>query len=172
MQSLRGKAIKDPEWVLKKLAEAAPGPEQINVLITLAGRAGFEDPDLACMALELAVKMVTEVEPLQNRSQTIQSLMRAYRNVEGEVSADLLKQGFVVVQLWREEENARPNLRTGGEVPSSRSIPNGADQLEMSLVAELALENFEGARSYVRLMPDELRLQALLRIIQNLAQSY
>ena len=63
------------------------------------------------------------------------------------------------------------NPRPG--IPSvARAGSSPVDQLEMMLIAELALDNFSGAMRYVRLLPDEFRLAALLRIVQSLSQSY
>jgi hypothetical protein len=49
---------------------------------------------------------------------------------------------------------------------------SNADRLEASLIADLALENFEGTMRYVRSMPEEQRLLTLVQIVQNLSQSY
>ncbi|MBZ5499230.1 MAG: hypothetical protein LAP85_22760 [Acidobacteriia bacterium] len=172
-QSLRGKLTKDPAFVSQKLAEAATSPDRINELITLATRANLEDPDLASMALDSASQLVMKVEPLQRRSSTIQNLLRTYRNCEGEVSADLLQKGLLVVQQLREEEKDKAAMNPPPTGPAGMRIgASAADQLEMALVAELALDNFDGALRYVRLMPDDMRLQALLRIVQSLSQSY
>ena len=172
-QSLRGQSIKNPDLVRQKLAEMAQTPEQIDVLMNLASRASYEEPDLASTALELASQMVERVEPLQKRTGILQNLMRIYRNCEGEVSADLLQKGLLLVHQMRveEQENAAMNPRPG--MPAgARAGSSPADQLEMALVAELAPDHFDGAMRYVRLMPDEMRLAALLRIVQSLSQSY
>jgi hypothetical protein len=41
-----------------------------------------------------------------------------------------------------------------------------------SIVADLALVNFDGAIRYMRLMPDDMKLQTLLRVVQSLSTNY
>ncbi len=166
-QSLRGKLAKDPAFVKQKLADAAKTPDQIDVLINLANRASSGDPDLAALALEFASQMVMQVEPLSKRASVMQQLIQAYQRCDGEVDAALLQEGLVVVQQLRDEQNsaAAPIPAARGAVPGRGTM---ADQLEMAIIAELALDNFDGAMKYLRLMPDDLKLQALLRIVQTL----
>ncbi len=45
-----------------------------------------------------------------------------------------------------------------------------ADLLERTIIAEQALDNFDKAMKYLRLMPDDLKLQALLNIVLALTQ--
>lgn len=170
--SVRGKLAKNPEFVRQKLADASKSPDQINALINLANRANYQEPDLASMALDAASQLLMQVEPLQKRAGVFQNLMQAYQMCDGEVDADLMQKGLVLVQQLRDEEKNTPaaNLSPRGGVMSR--MGSTADQLEMAIVAQLALDNFEGARSYLRTLPEELRLTALLRIIQSLAQGY
>jgi hypothetical protein len=168
---LRGKARKNPSFVSQKLSELAGDPNQIDVLVNLANRASTDDPDLASMALEAASRAVMQVDPLQKRISTLQNLMRTYRMCEGEVSSDLVQMGFRLVQQLREEEkNAASALPPG--VTSRPPGGSSADRLEASLMAEMALENFEGTMRSVRSMPEEQRLLTLVQIVQNLSQSY
>jgi hypothetical protein len=51
----------------------------------------------------------------------------------------------------------------------SRSYGSGSNDLEASLIADLAMSSFEEAVRYVRNMPEELRLIAFVRIIQALS---
>ena len=112
-----------------------------------------------------------QVEPLQKRLSTLQNLMRTYRMCEGEVSSDLVQMGLSLVQQLREEEkNVASALPPG--VTSRPSGLSSADRLEASLMAELALDNFEGTMRSVRSMPDEQRLFTLVQIVQTLSQSY
>ncbi len=171
-ESVRGKLAKDPAFVRGKLEEAAKNPEQIDALIQLANRSNYQEPDLASLALEVAARLLALVEPLQKRAAVLQNLMRASQNCDGEVDAGLLQQGLDLVQQLRAEETG-----TGQTNPAFRNAAPGrmggaADQLEMTIVAQLALENFDGALRYVGLMPDELKVQALLRIVQSLVQNY
>ena len=101
----------------------------------------------------------------------MQQLISTYQRCDGEVDAGLLQEGLVVVQQLRDEQNNAP-----APIPAARGPVNAngrmADQLEMAIIAELALDNFDGAMKYLRLMPDDLRLQALLRIVQTLIQPF
>jgi hypothetical protein len=171
-QSLRGKLAKDPAFVRQKLAEASRTPDQADALIMLANRANMQEPDLASMALEAASKLLMQVEPLQKRASVLQNLMRAYQSCDGEVDADLLQKGLALVQQLRTDEKSNPPSNQMPRGVVGARMGTMADQLEMAIVAELALENFGGAMRYVRLMPDEMKLQALLRIVQSLVQSY
>ncbi len=183
-QTLHGKAAKEPEFVREKLAEAAQNPDPVGVLIGLANKARIEDPDLALMALDLAIRVLMRVEPLQKRASDFQILMRAYRNCEGEDSADLMQEGLRLVQQLREQEKsaAGADLRSSDSAGATAGNPglaaavkagrSPADQLEMAIVAELSLDRFNDALRYVRLMPDDTRLQAVLRIVQSLLQYY
>lgn len=169
---MRGQLAKNPGLVARKLAEASTNPEQIDALIQLANRSNYQEPDLASMALEAAAKLLPLVEPLQKRATVFQNLMRAFQTCDGDVDAGLLQQGLALVQQLRAgvAGNAQPTVAARNIMPTS--MISTADQLEMAIVAELALQNFDGALRYVRLMPDELKLHALLRIVQSLIQSY
>jgi hypothetical protein len=170
-QSVRGKLAKDPAFVKQKLADAAKTPDQIDVLINLANRVNYEDADLASLALELASQMEMQVEPLSKRASVMQQLIQAYQRCDGEVDAGLLQEGLNLVQQLRDEQNS-----AAAPMPTARGPVSGrgtmADQLEMAFVAELALDNFDGALKYLRLMPDDLKLQALLQIVQTLIQPF
>ncbi len=170
--TVRGKLAKNPEFVRQKLAEASKSPDQINALISLASRANFQEPDLASMALDAASQLLMQVEPLQKRASVFQSLMQAYQNCDGEVDATLIQKGLILVQQLRDEEknSMTTNMSLRGGTMAGRG--SASDQLEMAIVAQLALDNFDGARSYLRTLPEDLRLTALLRIIQTLAQGY
>ncbi len=171
-ESVRGTMAQDPGAVRKKLDEASRNPDQIDALIMLANRATSQEPDLASLALEAAARLLPQVEPLQKRAMAYQSLMRAAHTCDGEVDAQLLQQGLEIVQQLRGEETPQaPSVRSPGIVTPVR-MTGLADQLEMSIVAELALQNFSGAMRYVRLMPEDVKLQALLRIIQTLMQPF
>ena len=57
----------------------------------------------------------------------------------------LVQKGFEVAQQLREEEKAKEEMRFPVTNPQPGARLSAADQLEMSLVAELALENFNAA---------------------------
>jgi hypothetical protein len=170
-QTLRGKLARNPAFVEQQLAEAARTPDQIDNLVRLASTAAMADPDLASLALEKASRLLMQVEPLSKRASVLQSMITAYRRCDGEVDPDLLQKGLMVVQQLRDEEKNKPS-RT--PVPEGMMVvrTTPADQLEMVIVAELAIDNFDGALRFVRSMPDEARVQALLRIVQSLLQGY
>jgi hypothetical protein len=99
----------------------------------------------------------------------MQQLIQAYQRCEGEVSAALLQEGQVLVQQLRDEQKsaAAPMPRAPVPVPGRGTV---ADQLERAIIAERALDNFNEALKYLRLMPDDLKLQAWLQIVQILTQ--
>jgi hypothetical protein len=170
--TVRGKLAKDPAFVRQKLAEASKSPDQVDAILMLASRSATVEPDLATLALETVARLLPGVDPLQKRATIFQSLMRTYRNCDGEVDADVLQMGMSLVQQLRAEENANaPNSSSEQvRVGMAPRIASMADQLEMAILAELSLTNFDGAVRYLRLMPEEIRLQALLRILQSLVQ--
>ncbi len=171
-ESVRGQLAKNPALVQRRLAEASKNPDQIDALIQLANRSSYQEPDLASMALEAAGKLLPLINPLQKRASVLQNLMRAYQNCEGDVDADLLEQGISLIEQLRSEESAYRQAAPAFGDSSPRGGNSVADQLEMAIAAELAVQNFDGALRYVRLMPDGFRLRALLRIVQSLIQSY
>jgi hypothetical protein len=168
-QSLRGKLTKDPALVKQELADAAKTPDQIDILISLANDAFPGDADLASLTLRFASQMILQVEPLSKRATVMQQLIQAYQRCEGEVSAALLQEGQVLVQQLRDEQKsaAAPMPRAPVPVPGRGTV---ADQLERAIIAERALDNFNEALKYLRLMPDDLKLQAWLQIVQILTQ--
>jgi hypothetical protein len=170
-QSLHGKLAKDPASVKQKLADAAKTPDQIDVLISLANSAIQGDADLASLALEFASQRMMQVEPLSKRATIMQQLIQADQRCEGEVSAALLQEGQDLVQQLRDEQKsaAATMPRVPAPVPGRGTV---ADQLERAIIAERALDNFNGALNYLRLMPDDMKLQALLQIVQTLMQLY
>ena len=168
-ESLRYKFARDPALVTKTLADAAKTPDQIDVLIRVANDASSPDPDLASLALKFASQLVMHVEPLSKRATVMQQLIQAYQRCEGEVDADLLQEGRLVVRQLRDEQKsgAAPIQAARGPVPVSGTM---ADQLEILIVAQQALDNFDGAMKDLRLMPDNLKLLGLLQIVQILIQ--
>jgi hypothetical protein len=168
-KSLHGKLAKDPALVKQKLDDAAKTPEQINALINLANYATNGDADLASLALDSASRMIMQVEPLSERASVMQNLIWAYRQCDDEVDAALLQEGLVIVRQLRDEQKgaAAPMPPASAPVPDRSTM---ADLLERTIVAEQALDNFDKAMKYLRLMPDDLKLQALLNIVLALTQ--
>jgi hypothetical protein len=164
-KELRGKATRNPGLVRQKLSEAAGKPEQINTLVIIAQMSGYEDPDLASIALDLARPLVRQVEPLSQRGGVLQNLVRAYRQVEGEVDVDLLKEGFFLADEIREQAGKQP--------PATPYAARMADELENSLVAEYSRDNFDAALRYALAIPDERRrLTVLVGIVMAQRQNY
>ena len=162
MQELRGK---DPSYAKSKLKDLS-----IDVLINMAMNAAYQDPDLAGIALELAQQLLPQVEPLQKRASSMQSLVQAYRQVEGEVDHGLLKNGFILADQLREElsEKSEAARRRG---PTAQEGMTQASQLEAFLVAELSRTSYESAIRYVRSMENNaVKVACLLQIVQALSQ--
>jgi hypothetical protein len=101
----------------------------------------------------------------------MQQLIQAYQRCEGEVNAALLQEGQDLVRQLRDEQKsaAAPKPPAPAPVPGRGTV---ADQLERAIIAERALDNFNGALKYLRLMPDDMKLQALLQIVQTLIQPF
>jgi hypothetical protein len=169
---------RNPAAVRQKIAEAAQDPASVDALIQIAQRMNWEDPDLASMALDAARPLLGKIEPKTRRSATLQMLVRAYRVVEGEVDPGLLKEGFILASDLREEQKGQTSgfgVGVPGGSFSEGSIglyaapSSPADHLEAMLVAEYARDNFAGALTYVRSLPDaKLKLLALNQMIQSL----
>jgi hypothetical protein len=170
-KSLHGKLAKDPASVKQKLADAAKTPDQIQILINLANYATNGDADLASLALDFASRMIMQVEPPSERASVMQELIQAYQQCDNEVDAALLQEGLVIVRQLRDEQKrvAAPMRPAPTPVPDRSTM---ADPLERTIVAEQALDNFNGAIKYLRQMPDDQKLQALLQIVQTLIQPF
>ncbi len=165
IQELRGKMETNPTLVKQKLRAVVENPEDIDVLINMAMSASYQDPDMASVALEIAEPLLPQIEPIQRRSSSLQNLIRAFRQVDGEVDAELLKSGFIIADQLREEQlKANPNPPPGNLSP--------ADQLEAFLIAETARDSYDLAINFVRSMENGLpKLMAMIQIVQALSQS-
>jgi hypothetical protein len=102
----------------------------------------------------------------------MQNLIGAYQRCDGEVDAEVLQAGLVVVQQLRDEgkNTSMPTPTATGAAVVKRASP--ADQLEMTIVTQLALTDYVNAMHYLRLMPEDMRLQTLLQIVRSLSQGY
>ena len=164
LQQLNGKAAKNPEMVRQKLADAYRDPEKVQELINLASMSMFKDPDLSGIALEIAEPMVMRIEPLQKRSVAFEYLVRTYANLEGEVSIDLLREGFILADRLR-EQLSQPSSPMTSRVP--------ADQLENFLLGQAARQSLPRALEFVGGMSDDGRkVAALVQIAQSLTQNF
>jgi hypothetical protein len=179
LQELRGKAETTPSLVKQKLRSTIKGPEDIDMLINLAGSASSQEPELGSLALDFAQELLPLVEPLQKRVSTLQNMVRVYRQVDGEVDPELLKTGFILAdQLRQEQADKTRNLNLPGMTISTSAnlqylVTNSADQLETFLVAELSRDSFDMAMRYVRSMENgPLKLNSLVQIVQALSQQY
>jgi hypothetical protein len=103
------------------------------------------------LALEIAQPLLPQVESLQKRASILQTMIRAYRQADGEVDADLLKIGYIIADQMRQEQsdNAKKMGITGSTMMPSMSA---ADRLETFLIGETARESFDTAISFVRSM--------------------
>jgi hypothetical protein len=163
LTELRGKAEKDPGLVRARLPDVARDPGQIPDLIELAEMARSVDLELASMTLDAAKPLLSRVEPLPDRARLFRDIAQAYRICDGEADAGLLRDGFALVSRIRQEgDSAAQGESEGGEA---------ADELEGTLVSELAWIDFDSAMRYVRSIQEKpLRLAALLRIAQSLRE--
>jgi hypothetical protein len=165
-RELRGKALKNPSLVRQSLSELAKSPENLGLLINLASISNYEDPDLSSLALEYAQPLISQVQPLAKRASALQQFMNVARQCEGEVDVRVLKEGFLVTDLMREQEDQQAPEETRCRM----STP--ADYLEYAIIAEFARDDFSAAMRYVRSLPERKRLPALMRIVQALQQSF
>jgi hypothetical protein len=173
LQELLGKSETNPGLVKQKLRNLAKGPEDIDKLINFANSAAYQDPELAGLALEIAQPLLPQIESVQKRSQILQNMIRAYRQADGEVDTELLKNGYIIADQLRQEQSEK-QARTGKISVMQSGYATDADRLEAFLTAELARDNFESAIRYVRsLEPGTLKLQSLIQIMQVLSsQNY
>ena len=149
LHDLRGKTESDPMLVMKKFDNA-----NIESLINLAMSAGYQDPDLGSLALEKARQSLSEIQSIEKRASSMQNLVRAARQVDGEVDPDLLEDGFILADQLRQE-----------------SKNGAADQLGAFLVSELSKDSFGQAMGYVRSMEDgRFKLLCLIQIVQAVRQ--
>ncbi len=165
---LRGKALNDPAMVRRKLREAVDNPEQTQVLTTLADRSNQHDPELASIALDVAFSLYGQLDDINLRSSALRNVIQAYRRVEGEVPAKLLKRGFLLAAEMRDNEQ---NVTHHHGRP--RQSLTQADQLEVTLLSEYGRDSFESAVEYAESLDSEiLSLAALLGIVQHQIQNY
>jgi hypothetical protein len=182
IRELKGKAESNPSYVRGKLKDFAKGPQGIDMLINLISSSSYEDPELGSLALEVAKSLVSQVEPLQKRSSTLQNLIRASRQVDGEVDSEIIRDGFILADRLREDNEKTSeaveisSVRTNamGMTSGGQSwIAQEADRLEAYLVSELSKDDFEKAIRYVHsIKSDALKLTCLIQITQALRQQY
>ena len=168
MVKIRSLAGSDPSSAAKKLA-AELQPEQFQHLIRAAQQLSFQDPDLASIALEGAHSLLVGVEPLEKRAQLMTPLIRVWAEVEGEVQPKLYREGFVLV------DDLRQAPRPSEQAPSVGAGPPraAADNLERTLVAEYARDDFEAALKYIAGLSDyTVKLAMLLDIVQRFRQPF
>jgi tetratricopeptide (TPR) repeat protein len=164
IQGLKGKAESDPALVRGKLKDL-----DADALANFAMTASYQDPDLADLAVEMAWPMLASIEPLARRASSLQNLVRASRQVDGEVDRELLRSGFILADQIREE--AAQKAADNG-MNMSPYMTTSADQLEIFLVAELSRDDFDSALSYVQGIENSaFKLNCLMQIAQAQAQS-
>ncbi len=157
---LRGKSAKNPQLVRNRLASVA-NPEAVGQLLQIAMMSVGQDPDLTCLAVEMARPIVLRIDPPARRLSYFQQLVMTTRQCEGEVDSSLIKEGFILADELRERDG----------FPPAKPGYSAADQLEANLLSELARDNFGAAIRYVRSMSeDQQKLGALMRILQACRQ--
>ena len=96
-------------------------------------------------------------------------LIRVWAEVEGEVQPKLYREGFVLV------DDLRQVPRPSEQAPSVGAGPTraAADNLERTLVAEYARDDFEAALKYIAGLSDyTVKLAMLLDIVQRFRQPF
>lgn len=162
VQELRGK---DSAYARGKLKDLS-----IDVLINVAMSAAYQDPDVGAAALEIAQQLLPRVEPLQRRGSSLQNMVQAYRQVEGEADPALLKYGFILADELKQELSEKAGAQVKGN-PEYQIAISQAGQLEAFLVAELSRTSYESAIRYVRSMENNaMKVTCLLQIVQALSQ--
>ncbi len=167
-----GRAIlSKPLQVKQALVRISESEDGFRKLLHIAETANFSPsgadaapfPELTWQALEVARGLLTESESLLQRLARLESYLRIYRSVEGELDSDLLKKGFSLLD----------DLRDAGAVGSHNGIgPRlGAriDEFESVLIGESALQDVQAALRNARKIEEEpRRIRAMLKIIQSL----
>jgi hypothetical protein len=174
---LKGKAETNRGYVRAEITKAIKGQDPITFLVAFASRASNDDSELASVALELAQQQLNQIEPLQKRMSAMQNLINAYRQVEGEVDPEILRNGFVLADQLREEqeENKKKMPIAQPQINSflGSAMTSQADQFEAFLISELARDSFDKAMAYIRSMTsDSLKLYSYVRVAQALRQTY
>ncbi len=164
IQGLKGKAESDPAVVRGKLKNL-----DTDALINLAMNASYQDPELAALAIDMAQPMLSSIEPLTKRASSLQNLIRASRQVDGDVDRELLRSGFMLADQIRQELSEKTPARTA---PMNQYMTTPADQLEVFLVSELSRDDFDSAVNYVRSLENNaFKLTCLIQIVQAQTQS-
>ena len=173
---LKYKACDNPDWVEQELRNAVEDPNNINVLTTLASNSASagDCPELAEIALEIAEEFLPQIDDLQKRFSALQSIIRAYRNLDGEVDEELFRKGFTLIDQIKEEQLLNYNSTSPqfslGQGPVR--IPTNTDRLEASLIADLARQDYDKAIDHVHSMdPGTAKLDCLIQIARVLRQN-
>jgi len=97
------------------------------------------------------------------------TLIRVSAQVEGEFEPKLYREGFVLVDDLRRAPRASEQTPAVGAGPSRAA----ADNLERTLVAEYARDDFEAALKYIAGLSDNtVKLAMLLDIVQRFRQPF
>jgi hypothetical protein len=166
--SLRGKAELNPDLVRRKLSDTYRQKEHFSHLISIAQMANYQDPDLSSIALDVAQGLLPLFDNLQQRANSLRTLVSSYRQLEGEVPSSLLKEGLILASEMSEEENNREQ-----SAPPGVKVSRPSDDLKIMLMAQGALEDFNAALRSARALGDDLlRIRALMQICQTLQNNY
>jgi hypothetical protein len=173
LKEIKGKAESNPEFVKGKLREYAKGKNGINMLMSLAMTMSYADPDLGSLVLEVAKPLLSQVEPIQKRASVLQTLMQAYRQIEGEVDSDLMRDGFALADQLRGEQSKKSGAQAAsGKVNPLGMLPPGfpaeaADEMEAYMEA-MAMSGDMGMMGGMGMMPpymlpgDEAEMEAYM----------
>lgn len=167
--SLGRDALTKPLAVRMELARIAGMEEGFLRLRQLFQASQHQYPELAWEALKAAEPLLTEPDSLFEQAHRHTAYARIYRASEGRLSDGLLKSGFSLLGRLRDVEDEDASARQQGG-PSGRGKGH-ADNLELALIAELALVDFDNALRRIRRIEEQpRRIQAMLNSIQSLIQ--
>jgi len=182
-RTLRGKADSNPDMVRHKLEDTFRKKENFQGLIQLAQIANYSDPELGSIAVEVAHGLLPLFDSLQQRASSLRTLITILRQCDGEVDPSLLREGFILASQMREEEKQKEQASTvnsgmitpvsgPGPVPGAKAM-HPSDDLEIAMIAQSALDDFNSAIRSANSIADEgVRIKALLQIIQTLMNYY
>ena len=158
----------DPTSAAKELGNEFQ-PEQFQQLVLAARNFNYQTPDLALTALEAARGLLGRVESLEKRAQLMTTLIRVWGDVEGEVEPKVYREGFLLVDDLRQTPGPSEQTSTISAGP----LRSAADNLERTLVAEYARDDFDATMKYIAGLSDnKVKLEMLLNIVQRFRQPF
>ena len=157
------------ESLAPKQSDSRVSPESVIELLQASQELCLRDPDAARRLRERASRLIASQSPLTlAAAQLYDQLLNYSVHCEGTVSRDLINQGNLLVGKLREQRNSGGEKMNPDRTRSTarvRDTVNPADQLEASLVAMTALENFPDAMQAANgLRHEKVQFLAYLKI--------